>query len=168
MSIKLFNLKLSFTILMSFILVVCQELPNARKAYIDASKSQKNAEAFYDLMANYNYQNEVLLAYKGASIALKAKYAKQIKLKKSLFIEGVTIIEKSIKIEPNNIETHLIRLSIQENSPKILNYKSNIDEDKKIILTNFDKQNQSLKIFIKDYIQQSTIFSEKEKKSIIN
>ena len=153
---------------MSFFLVVCQELPTVRKSYIEASKSQANAESFYDLIANSKSDNDLMSAYKGASIAIKAKYAKQIKLKKSYFIEGVSFIEKAIKKEPNNIEIHLIRLSIQENAPKILNYKSNIDEDKKSILSNFEKQNQSLKLFIKEYIQQSSLFTDKEKKSIFN
>ena len=82
-------MKLVTTFLLSFFVFICQELPNVRQSYVDASKSQKNAEAFMDLMSNYNKENEVLMAYKGAAITLKAKYAKQIKFKKSLFIEGL-------------------------------------------------------------------------------
>lgn len=161
-------MKLAATFLLSIFLFVFQELPNVRQSYVDASKSQKNAEEFYNLMDNYNKDNKVLLAYKGASIALKAKYAKQIKQKKSLFIEGVKMLEMALKNDPNNLEIRLIRLSIQENSPKILNYKSNIDEDKKLLLSNFDNQNQSLKEYIKNYIVQSNGFTDKEKKSILN
>lgn len=161
-------MKLVATFLLSIFLFVCQELPNVRQSYVDASKSQKNSEEFYNLMDNYNKDNKVLLAYKGASIALKAKYAKQIKQKKSLFIEGVKMLETALKSDSNNLEIRLIRLSIQENSPKILNYKSNIDEDKKLLLSNFDKQNQSLKEYIKNYIVQSNGFTDKEKKSILN
>lgn len=161
-------MKLVATFLLSIFLFVCQELPNVRQSYVDASKSQKNSEEFYNLMDNYNKDNKVLLAYKGASIALKAKYAKQIKQKKSLFIEGAKMLETALKNDPNNLEIRLIRLSIQENSPKILNYKSNIDEDKKLLLSNFDKQNQSLKEYIKNYIVQSNGFTDKEKKSILN
>jgi hypothetical protein len=161
-------LKLVAIFFLSSFLFVCQELPKVRESYIDASKSQKNTEEFYNLLVNYNKENKVLLAYKGAAIAMKAKFAKQIKEKKSLFIEGVTLVENSIKSEPNNLEIRLIRLSIQENSPKILNYKKNIDEDKKLLLSNFDKQNQSLKEYLKNYINQSKEFTDKEKKSILN
>ncbi len=161
-------MKLVATFLLSIFLFVCQELPNVRQSYVDASKSQKNSEEFHNLMDNYNKDNKVLLAYKGASIALKAKYAKQIKQKKNLFIEGVKMLEMALKNDPNNLEIRLIRLSIQENSPKILKYKSNIDEDKKLLLSNFDKQNQSLKEYIKNYIVQSSGFTDKEKKSILN
>ena len=161
-------MKLVAFFFVSVSLFLCQELPNVRKVYIDASKSQKNAEEFYSLMQNYNKENKVLLAYKGASITLKAKYAKQIKQKKSLFLEGVKMLEEVLNTDPNNLEIRLIRLSIQENSPKILNYKNNIDEDKKLLLSNFEKQNQSLKEFIKNYIIQSTGFTDKEKKRVLN
>lgn len=161
-------MKLVATFLVSLFLSVCQELPNVRQSYVDASKNQKNAEEFYTLLENYNKENKVFLAYKGASIALKAKYAKQIKQKKSLFIEGAKMLENALKSDPNNLEIRLIRLSVQEHSPKILNYKSNIDDDKKLLLSNFEKQNQSLKEYIKNYIVQSNGFTDKEKKSILN
>ncbi|RAR71539.1 hypothetical protein [Flavobacterium aciduliphilum] len=161
-------MKLIATFLLSITLLVCQEIPNARQHYIDASKSQKNTDEFYSLMENYNKDNKVLLAYKGASIALKARYTKQIKQKKSFFIEGVKLLEDALKNDPNNLEIRLIRLSIQENTPKILNYKNNIDEDKRLLLSSFYKQNQSLKEYIKNYILQSTGFTDKEKKSILN
>lgn len=161
-------MKLVATFLLSLFLFVVQELPSIRQSYLEASKGQKNAEEFYNLLDNYNKDNKVILAYKGASIALKAKYAKQIKQKKSLFVDGIKILENALKNDSNNLEIRLIRLSIQENSPKILNYKSNIDEDKKLLLSNFDKQNQSLKEYIKNYIVQSNGFTDKEKKSILN
>ena len=145
-----------------------QDLSSVREQYSEATKSQKSAEDFYNLVANASKDNKVMQAYKGAAIALKAKFAKDRKAKKSLFIDGVKLIENAIKSEPNNIELRLIRLSIQENTPKILNYKSNINEDKKLILTNFGKQNQSLKEHIASFVKQSSVFSEIEKKSILN
>lgn len=161
-------MKLITTFLVTFFLFFCQDLPTIRAQYVDAPKSQKNTEAFYNFMANYNSENEVLVAYKGAAIAMKARYAKQIKEKKMLFIQGIKFVESAVKKEPKNLEIRLIRISIQENSPKILNYKSNISEDKNLILNNFDKQNQSLKVYLKNYIIQSNLFTDKEKKSISN
>lgn len=161
-------MKLAITLLTTLYIFFCQELPTVRQNYIEASKNQKNTEEFYSLMENYNKDNKTLLAYKGASIAMKARYAKQIKQKKNLFVEGIKILENALKSDPNNLEIRLIRLSIQENSPKILKYKNNIDEDKKLLLSNFNKQNQALKEYIKDYIVQSNGFTDKEKKSILN
>lgn len=161
-------MKLTLTLFISLFTFICQDVTDVRALYIEAAKSQKNAEEFYSLVANSAKETKVFQAYKGAAIALKAKFAKDRKAKKALFIEGVKLIESSIKTESNNVEMRLIRLSIQENTPKILNYKGNITEDKKLILANFAKQNQALKEYIQSYVKQSTVFTESEKKSILN
>ena len=70
------------------------------------------------------------------------------------------------KSNPNNVEARLIRLSIQENTPKLLKYKANIDADKKQILLLFDKQSSDLKEYIKNYVKQSKIFTEAEKQQL--
>lgn len=161
-------MKLTLSIFISLFTFICQDLTDVRTLYIEAPKSQKNAEEFYNLVANSGKETKVFQTYKGAAIALKAKFAKDRKAKKTLFIEGVKWIESSIKAESNNVEMRLIRLSIQENTPKILNYKSNIADDKKLILANFAKQNQALKEYIQSYVKQSAVFTESEKKSILN
>ena len=134
--------------------------------YVESSVSKTNAMKFYDFMSNYSKNDETLLAYKGASIALKAKHTTGIKQKKEEFIKGITILESVIKLNPIDIEARLIRLSIQENTPKILKYKGNIEADKKQILLLFDKQSSDLKEYIKNYVKQSKIFTEAEKQQL--
>lgn len=160
-------MKVLFSILFSLFFFAGQELPEVREQYFSASKSKENAEKFYTLMSKCNKENKVFLAYKGAATALKSKFTADKKLKKSLFVDGIAMVENAVKSESNNAEIRLIRLSIQENTPKILKYKSNIEEDKTLILTVFDKQNASLKEYIKLYIKQSKVFSEKEKQTIL-
>lgn len=143
-----------------------QEITEVRELYVNASKSKENAEIFYAKMSKLDSKSNTLIAYKGASIALRAKYLKEIKQKKEAFISGITLLEKSIKAEPENAEIRLIRLSIQENTPKILKYKSNIEEDKKLIITTFDSQPKDLKKYIKEFAVQSSVFSESEKQQI--
>lgn len=158
-----------------FFAIVClvffsgnQELVTVRENYILASQSKEKAEEFNRLMVSYSGENKTLLAYKGASIALKAKFASDRKTKKELFTKGITILEQAVKADSNNAEIRLIRLSIQENTPKILNYKANISEDKKLILTTFDKQNKALQEHIKSFIMQSKSFTAQEKELIAN
>ena len=124
-----------------FLSIVCllffsgnQDISTVRENYIQASQSKEKANEFNELMVNYTGENKTMLAYKGASIALKAKFATDRKTKKELFTKGITILEQAVKADSNNAEIRLIRLSIQENTPKILNYKANISEDKKLIL----------------------------------
>lgn len=141
-------------------------LPDIRKMYVAASNSKANANKFFETMEKYDNTNETLLAYKGASIAIKAKHAHSLKDKKEYFIKGVTVLEALIKSSPNNIELRLIRLSIQENTPKIMKYKQNIDEDKKQIVLLFDKQSNDLKEYVSNYVNQSKIFTAVEKQQL--
>lgn len=156
----------SLVIILFTFLSFIQNPTDVREQYYAASKSKQNAEKFYNLLAKYNKENKTMIAYKGAALALKSKYAPDKKDKKELFIEGVTTIENCVKQEPSNAEIRLIRLSIQENTPKFLKYKANIDEDKKMILSLFDKQSKELKEYIKIYINQSKVFTEVEKQKI--
>ena len=161
-------MKLFFSIVFAITLSVFQSynLADIRKMYVESSDSKTNATKFYDLMNKYSKNDETLLAYKGASIALNAKHTAGIKQKKEGFIKGVTIIESVIKSNSNNIEARLIRLSIQENTPKILKYKGNIEADKKLILLLFNKQSADLKEYIKKYVNQSLIFTKAEKQQL--
>jgi hypothetical protein len=134
--------------------------------YVESSDSKVNATKFYDFMNKYSKNDETLLAYKGASIALKSKHTSGLKQKKEGFIKGVTILEGVIKANPNNVEARLIRLSIQENTPKLLKYKENIEADKKQILLLFNKQSADLKEYIKKYVNQSLGFTKAEKQQL--
>lgn len=161
-------MKFLFSIIILFFFSGAQDISTVRENYIQASKSKEKADEFCDAMEKYAGDNKTMLAYKGASIALKAKFASDRKIKKDFFIKGVEILEKAVKAEPNNAEIRLIRLSIQENTPKILNYKSNIEEDKKLILSTFDKQNKALKEHIKAFVNQSKLFATQEKELMAN
>src|SRR5690554_6444036 len=152
--------------------VLTQNLSDIRVAYKEAvnDKDKSKVEAFYNLLKDINKQNHVaLIAYKGAFIALKAKYAETLKNKKEGFIEGATYIEFAIEKEPNAIEPRFIRLGIQENTPKVLKYKDHIDEDKLFLLKQYQYiSSENLKGHIKDYILQSKVFTAEEKRSISN
>lgn len=152
------------------IFILSQDLSSVRIAYKEAAHDKSKVETFSQMLKDVTKNNNVaLVAYKGASIALKAKYAETIKDKKDGFIEGVSYIEFAIEKEPNAIEPRFIRLGIQENTPKILKYKDHIGEDKLFLLKQFKNiSSQNLKGHIKDYILQSKIFTNEEKLTISN
>lgn len=153
----------TFFIFISFFLN--QNISDLRKEYVNAAKSKQAAENFYNLVLKQDKNKSVISAYFGAATALKSRYETKREYKKQLFVEGVTIVEKAVKADSNNLEIRLIRLSIQENTPKILKYKSNITEDKNMIISNYSKQTKDLKAYIKDYVDQSKTFSDVEKKT---
>lgn len=136
-----------------------------RLAYKQAAHDSTKVVEFSKLLSKVNKKdNVVLLAYKGASIALLARQAKTIKEKKEGFIAGVSWLNSAIDQAPNNSEIRFIRLGIQENTPKLLKYKGNIEEDKLFLKQQFRYiKSLNLKNHIKDYILQSKVFSDKEK-----
>ena len=144
------------------------DLEPLRKAYKEAGLDETKISHFIDLVKDVTKDsNPVLIGYKGAALAIEAKTQKGIQNKVDAFKEGKDLIEYAIEQEPNNIELRFIRLGVQENTPKVLKYKENIDEDKIFILKNFnDITSENLKEHIGNYIKQSKVFTEIEKESL--
>ena len=151
-------------LLVTFILFN-NDLDEIRKTYRYSGESKELTLKFFDEL-HYVSENDraVLRAYKGASIALKARFEKGTKNKTAMFKQGVSYIENALSEAPENIEIRFIRLTIQQNAPKILKYKSNIEEDKNFILNNFSFiKSKSLKNYIAEYIMLSNNFTDEEK-----
>ena len=142
-------------------------LTEIRKLYASANTSESNAKEFAQKLNEVNKgDNKTIVAYKGASIAILSKLEKKASDKSKKFKEGAALIEFAVTNEPNSIEIRMIRLSIQENVPKIVNYRANKKEDKKFLLDHYKEQTGALKTYIGDFILQSKSFSEAEKQSI--
>ncbi len=104
-----------------------------RKSYRDATQSEEKAEAFYKYVENVSDSDKaVMIAYKGAGKTLLARFAPLTKRKEKVQ-SGVGLVEKAIQKDPDNVEIRLIRLSIQENLPKMFKYNGEIESDKKFI-----------------------------------
>ena len=144
---------------------ISYDLNTIRNAYKIAVMQPEKIESFNNSLIDITKNDApTLIAYKGAGIALLAKKSRDLKEKKELFVKGVTLLELAVEKSPNTVEIRFIRLGIQENTPKILKYKTNIEEDKKIILHQFNTiKSKNLKKHLKDYILESKIFSDKEK-----
>ena len=153
---------ISFLCSLSFFSI---DISEVRKNYSAAWDNPEITEELYQALSNSLVTNDNLLqAYKGAVLTLKAKHSKTIKDKKTFFKEGVVLLESSIASNPKNIEIRFIRLSIQEYAPKIVRYNSNMEEDKLFIQQNYStSKNEEVKKLIKNYIASSTYFTEAEK-----
>jgi|SRR5690606_6133659 len=144
------------------------DLDQIRKDFKLASNDRETALALREKLKTVTKEdNMILVAYKGAVSALTAKYTKDNTERKNLFKNGVALLEFAISQKPENIEIRCLRLSIQENSPKFLKYRSNIQEDKTFILNQYEKTNsKAVKEFVKSYILQSPGFNTEEKQRL--
>ena len=96
-------------------------------------------------------------AYEGALLMKKAGLASSAKEKLSLFKAGRSKLESSISKDVNNTEYRFLRVIIQEHAPRIVKYRSELDEDSKLVQINFKNLPQFLQQVIIDYSKKSKV-----------
>lgn len=142
------------------------DLESLRNAYSKANISNEGAKNFIDLADKNSSSDPLVKGYKAAAEILEAKVTTEKNKRKSFVKSGATDLESIIKANPNNVELRLIRMSVQENIPKIVGYSKNLKEDKTYILNNYSKQNSSLKTYIRKFAMQSKTMTATEKNSL--
>ena len=142
-------------VVLCWLSLVGQDIGLLRKAFIAAPDSAEAARNFMEATAGISADSAPLLqAYKGAACLIWGKYAKGIEEKKKMAREGISLLESAVARDPDHIEIRVLRLSIQENSPKILKYKSKIDEDRRFVTHRFEKLPAGdLRAFVAGYLE---------------
>lgn len=144
---------------------VSPDLATVRETYRKASESEAATKKLFDDLMTIGKNDDItLVAYKGAITTKMADYAEGVKDKKDFFKQGREFLEHAIETAPENVEIRCIRLSVQENVPKITGYHKNRDEDKQYILSHYNTiKNDGAKMFVKGYVSQSDTFTDAEK-----
>ncbi|WP_281321873.1 hypothetical protein [Flavobacterium aestivum] len=159
-------MKTTFLALLLFLLSD-PSITEVRKLYASASGSESNAKEFASKLSEVTKEdNKTLVAYKGASMTIVSRLEKKGADKSKKFKEGSSLIEYAVANEPNAIEIRMIRLSVQENVPKIVNYRANKKEDAKFLLDHYKEQTGALKTYIGNFIVQSKSFTATEKQLV--
>lgn len=157
-------MKLLFAFITVIVFFFQSNMEALRNSYAKANLSNANTEAFINLADDQSGNDAVTNGYKAAADIMRAKIAK--KDRKAMVKTGATALEGIIKSNPNNIELRLIRLSVQENIPKIVGYRGSIKDDKAFLINNYSKQNGALKSYVKKFAMQSKSFTEAEKATL--
>ncbi len=155
------NTKMFLSLLVFFVGITMQG--NAQKTGFDKS-------AFYDAMASNNLheintQLSVLTgisasekeAYEGALLMKKAGLITKAKDKLSLFKSGRLKLEASLKKDNRNIEFYFLRLIIQEHAPKIVNYRTELENDSLLVRTNYKTLPPVVQQAIIEYSKKSKV-----------
>lgn len=143
------------------------DISEVRKLYTDAPKSESASNTFAEKLSGVpdGSDNKVLVAYKGCSLTLKSKFSGNLGDKIAFMKEGAKLIDAAVAAEPTSAEIRMIRLSVQESVPRIVNYRANKAEDKAAILKHY-KDAGEVKEFIRKFVLQSKSFTAAEKKSV--
>lgn len=110
------------------------DVETLRKVFVSASQDALKAKALYAYFdKKKNITGATELAYKGATIALMAKFSSGPHTKLKYVNKAIEIINEAVKKEPENFEIRYLRFSVERNLPAILNSSKNIDKDLEII-----------------------------------
>lgn len=96
-------------------------------------------------------------AFLGALLMRKSGLLNNKKEQLNLFKKGRMLLEKEIETSPNNAEFRFLRITIQEQAPKILGYNKNLEQDKKVLVKGFKDLNQETQKAILGYVQKSRL-----------
>lgn len=157
-------MKLILSFITAFVFFFQSDLETLRNSYAKANESNTNTQNFIDTAEKQSGSDPVTVGYKAAAKIMEAKIVKNNR--KALVKTGATSLENVIKNNPNNAELRLIRLSVQENIPKIVGYRGSLKDDKAFLLNNYSKQNTALKGYIKRFAMQSKTMTEAERATL--
>jgi len=87
-------------------------------------------------------------SYNAVAILLSSKYTINPFHKIKSFKKGKEKLEMVIHQFPNDIELRFLRFCVQNDTPKIINYKENMQEDSQLIKNNISKSSSELQQFI--------------------
>ena len=112
----------------------------------------------------YN-ESTISLAYLGLCEAMMAEHLFLPTSKIGSFNKGKQKVEQAIKNDPENLELRYIRLLIQLNSPKIVNYFTNIPGDLEYFVENLNQQisdKQWRMIFVNNLLAAKNLSKDQE------
>lgn len=136
-----------------------------RTLYYDASQSSRAADKFYGIMKETDAGSPLLLGYKGMAEFMKCYHSLNPVTKLSYFGKGKSNLDQAIQLDPDNIELRYLRFTVQTNIPFLLNYSSEVDEDKQVIIKNFSSlQDEELKQLIREYMLETKECSDEERR----
>lgn len=106
---------------------------NLRRHYEQAAADKAAGEKFYKLLADYKDRDALVLGYKGAAEAIRARDASMFN-KMSYVQDAARTFEQAVSLDPQNPEIRFLRFSVESNLPAFLGLSKHVDEDKDLLL----------------------------------
>jgi hypothetical protein len=106
---------------------------NLRRQYQQAAASKEAGEKFHKLMAAYDQQDAVVLAYKAAAEAIRARDASMFN--KLTYVQNASkLFDQAVKLDTDNAEIRFLRLSVESNLPAFLGLSPHVEEDRQFLV----------------------------------
>ena len=106
---------------------------NLRRHYELAAADKAAGEKFYKLLADYKDRDALVLGYKAAAEAIRARDASMFN-KLTYVQDAAKTFEQAVGLDPQNPEIRFLRFSVESNLPAFLGLSKHVDEDKEMLL----------------------------------
>ncbi|MDU0371341.1 hypothetical protein ACFPAF_13115 [Hymenobacter endophyticus] len=113
-----------------------------RRHYQQAATSKEAGEKFHKLMAAYDKQDAVVLAYKAAAEAIRARDASMFN-KLTYVQQAGKLFDQAVKLDNDNAEIRFLRLSVESNLPSFLGMSPHVEEDRQFLVSTLLKHPKS-------------------------
>ena len=104
-----------------------------RRHYELAAADKAAGEKFYQLLAAYQDRDALVLGYKAASEAIRARDASRFN-KLTYVQDAARTFDQAVGLAPDNPEIRFLRFSVESNLPAFLGLSKHVDEDKELLL----------------------------------
>ncbi len=130
---------ISWTLFLSGMMNSGTDIYTLRREYLQAVEDEKKTNALLDMLEKENSPEPLLIGYKGALEALKAKHAFNPYTKMNYLRKSQKTFEQAISGNPADIELRFLRFSVQHYLPGFLGASKNLDEDRQAIMQNINQ-----------------------------
>lgn len=104
-----------------------------RRHYEQAAADKQAGEKFYNLLQDYAGQNALVLGYKAASEAIKARDASLLN-KLTYVQQAARTFDQAVGLDADNAEIRFLRFSVESNLPPFLGLSKHVEQDKAFLL----------------------------------
>lgn len=105
-----------------------------RRHYELAAADKAAGEKFYKLLADYKDRDALVLGYKAAAEAIRARDASMFN-KLTYVQDAAKTFEQAVGLDPQNPEIRFLRFSVESNLPAFLGLSKHVDQDKEMLLS---------------------------------
>lgn len=159
---KLFSILL--IVMFSSFINSTSDIKTARDYYLKASDNKEFADKLKSFTES-KINTPLMKAYNGVALAILAKHSWNPYTKLENVKSGLKNINEAVNSHSSDLEIRFLRFSVEENIPSVVPFTSHIDEDKKFILKNWNK-NHEFYSTMSAYLKKSSKFTEEEKKKL--
>lgn len=154
---------MKFAVLVALPLFLSPDHTYLREHYEKAYESRTDAKRLIKRLENKPKRSAIETAFLGATTLLMAHHDLNPFSKLNYFQKGKDFIEEAVSMEPTNAEIRYLRFVNQSETPRILGYKDNLEEDLRMILSDYAEMDEDLKSRIGAFMETCSYLTKEQR-----